>query len=131
MIGTRVAFEAELRKRAGLEFMVASSQMDFGLPDVSQSQGRWVMRKQERKKRSGAADEVTVLATYFVLGETIYMAPSVGRILWGKLVGNGRDRERARNVNDAGSCMPQIISMPFSQRLQPYHTSRRSWVITT
>lgn len=85
-MASREAFEAELRKRSGLEFMVVSSQVDYGFLDFSMSLGRWVIRKQERKKQTGMQDQVTVLATYFVIGDTIYMAPSVGKVLWAKLV---------------------------------------------
>lgn len=86
MIETRHAFEGELRKRSGLEFVVAHAQTDFGHQDLANSQGRWVIHKQRRTKKPGAEDKVDLLATYFVLGDLIYMAPSVGDILWNRMV---------------------------------------------
>lgn len=93
MIATRDAFEDELRKRSGLEFMIASSQMDYGNPDCAESNGRWVIRKQIRTKQDGLADGINVLATYFVIGETIYMAPSIAKILSGKLVSDSTSHD--------------------------------------
>lgn len=46
----------------------------------------WVIRKQNRRKRSGLDDEVTVLSTYFVVGDCIYMAPSVASVVGNRIV---------------------------------------------
>lgn len=50
--------------------------------------GVWVIRKQNRRKslNPNEEDEITVLATYFVVGLNVYMAPSVGDILSTRLV---------------------------------------------
>lgn len=63
----------------GLEFMVTHvpSEKDKRLEDS----GVWVIRKQIRKKRQGKQDEVTPISSYYVVGENIYMAPSVGNII--------------------------------------------------
>ena len=82
---TRQAFEDGLRKMQGLEFMVSSSARDFGRDPVI-GEGQWVIRKQRRRKRADGHDEITVLGTYFVIGENIYMAPSVYNVIGSKLV---------------------------------------------
>lgn len=85
ILGTRQQFEEELSKRSGLEFRVVQSHQNYG-PDVGPDQGRWVIQKQRREKQAGRPDQVTPLATYFVIGDLILMAPSIGNILWGKLM---------------------------------------------
>ena len=39
-----------------------------------------------REKQPAGPDKVTVLATYFVIGTLILMAPSIGNVLWSKLL---------------------------------------------
>ena len=46
----------------------------------------WVIQKRSRRKKQGAEDEITPLGSYFVVGENIYMAPSVGNVLRSRLV---------------------------------------------
>lgn len=46
----------------------------------------WVIRKQTRRKRAGMEDEVVVLSTYFVVGDCIYMAPSVASVVGNRIV---------------------------------------------
>ena len=77
-VETREAFEGQLRTMQGLEFVVAS--------EPSQVGGAWVIRKQSRRKRAGSEDEVTVLKTFFIIGETIYTAPTVGDVLGSRLL---------------------------------------------
>ena len=48
--------------------------------------GVWVIRKQYRKKIKGEEDEVTPIACYIVMGESIFMAPTIGDVLGGRLV---------------------------------------------
>ena len=85
VLETREAFERRLDQMSGLEFRVASGAKDYG-PEAPIGEGRWVIRKQNRRKRQGQPDEVIVLSTYFVVGENIYMSPSVGDILRSRLV---------------------------------------------
>lgn len=68
----------------GLEYMVSQDPSDNG-KNLEHS-GVWVIRKQNRRKRQGMDDEITPLNSYFVVGENIYMAPSVGNILKSRLV---------------------------------------------
>ena len=85
-LGTRETFEAQLRTLQGLEYLVHLSPKDSG-NEAQIGQGVWVIRKQNRRKRAGFNDEISVLSTYFVVGEHIYMAPSVGNILQNRMVG--------------------------------------------
>ena len=84
IIQTREAFEGRLRTMQGLEFMVTQDPSENDTkPDHS---GVWIIRKQNRRKRQGAQDEVTGISSYYVVGENVYMAPSVGNILGSRLV---------------------------------------------
>lgn len=68
----------------GLEFMVTH---DPSENDTKHDHsGVWVIRKQNRRKIQGAQDEVTGISSYYVVGDNIYMAPSVGNILGSRLV---------------------------------------------
>ena len=84
IIQTREAFEGRLRTMQGLEFMVTH---DPSENDIKHDHsGVWVIRKQNRRKRQGLQDEVTGISSYYVVGDNIYMAPSVGNILGSRLV---------------------------------------------
>lgn len=79
MVQTREAFEGRLRSMQGLEFMVVQ---DPSENDTKQEHsGVWVIRKQDRRK-----DGVTPISSYFVVGENVYMAPTVASILSSRLV---------------------------------------------
>ncbi|KAJ9139371.1 Mediator of RNA polymerase II transcription subunit 6 [Pleurostoma richardsiae] len=79
VISTREAFEARLKSMSGLEFLVAQEPAETG---PGMGTGVWVIRKQTRKKRqAGEEDDITVHATYFVVGENVYMAPTFGDIM--------------------------------------------------
>lgn len=78
----------------GLEFMVAygpaqDTQQENGVGG-GEDTGVWVIRKQNRRKTQAAEDEITILGTYFVVGENVYMAPSVGNVLGSRTVCLGR-----------------------------------------
>lgn len=68
----------------GLEFIVAEQPAD---PSPAGT-GVWVIRKQMRRKRQGEEDEVSVLNTYHVVGENIYMAPVAADLLGSRMVGS-------------------------------------------
>jgi hypothetical protein len=74
----------------GLEFVVsydplqAAAQTDNRF--AHEPSNVWVIRKQNRRKRSGMDDEVTVLSTYFIVGDCIYMAPSVASVVGNRIV---------------------------------------------
>lgn len=63
---------SELQNMRGLEFVVAIAHQ----PDL------WVIRKQDRL----SPHEVRPLATYFVVGENIYMAPAVHSVIQNRVL---------------------------------------------
>ncbi|KAJ5504786.1 Mediator complex subunit Med6 [Penicillium fimorum] len=89
-VETREAFEARLRTMQGLEFVVsydplqAAAQTDNRF--AHEPSNIWVIRKQNRRKRSGMDDEVTVISTYFIVGDCIYMAPSVAGVVGNRIL---------------------------------------------
>lgn len=83
ILATRRAFEGRLKTMSGLEFMVAQEPAEMA---PGTGTGVWVIRKQTRRKMNGEEDEIKVLATYFVVGLNVYMAPSVGDILSNRLL---------------------------------------------
>ncbi|KAI9697978.1 MAG: Mediator of RNA polymerase II transcription subunit 6 [Candelina mexicana] len=89
ILQTREAFEGRLRTMQGVEFMVAHEPPPLTQP-TTEPQGEvdsaWVIRKQMRRKRQGYEDDITVLSTYFVVGENIYMSPTVGNLLGSRLL---------------------------------------------
>ena len=78
-------FEERLRSMQGLEFMVTHDPSEGDTKPMNS--GVWVIRKQNRRKRPGMPDEVTGLASYYVVGENIYMAPSLEKLLGARMVG--------------------------------------------
>ena len=52
--------------------------------------GVWVIRKQLRKSPryddNAQEDDITVLAAYYIIGENIYQAPSIGAVLQNRMV---------------------------------------------
>ncbi|KAI9802786.1 MAG: Mediator of RNA polymerase II transcription subunit 6 [Piccolia ochrophora] len=90
LIQTREAFEGRLRTMQGLEFMVAyepaetAAKLSDGVSEGPSNM--WIIRKQTRRKGHGVADDVKVLSSYFVIGENIYMAPSVGNVIASRML---------------------------------------------
>jgi mediator of RNA polymerase II transcription subunit 6 len=83
LIATREDFEARLRTMSGLEFIVAEEPAETG---PGMGTGVWVIRKQTRRQRFGEEDEIIIHASYFVVGENIYMAPTLADILASRIV---------------------------------------------
>lgn len=77
IISTREAFESRLREMTGLEFVVAQEPAEMG---PGMGTGVWVIHKQTRRKRD-VADDITVHAAYYVLGDYIFMAPTLVDVL--------------------------------------------------
>ena len=80
----RQLFEARLRTMQGLEFIVIEDPSEGGTK--LEHSGVWVIRKQYRKKIAGAQDDITPVCCYTVMGENIFIAPTIGDILSGRLV---------------------------------------------
>lgn len=83
LCNNRVAFEDRLRGISGVEYMIAKEPERTADGDT----GIWVIHKQDRRKTPGAADKVTLLATYYIMGENMYQAPSVYDVVGNRLVG--------------------------------------------
>ncbi|TQN67187.1 Mediator of RNA polymerase II transcription subunit 6 [Colletotrichum shisoi] len=76
-LATREAFEGELDKMSGLEFRVLHAPAD-----MVTGTGVWTIVKQTRQKNIDRNRmETRPLAYYFVVGENIYQAPTLGDIL--------------------------------------------------
>ncbi|EGS17427.1 uncharacterized protein CTHT_0067530 [Thermochaetoides thermophila DSM 1495] len=75
---TRERFERRLREMSGLEFVVAQEPAETA---PGTGTGVWVINKQTRRKRQGEEDEISVHGTYFLVGENVYMAPTLADII--------------------------------------------------
>lgn len=91
-LATRELFESRLREMSGLEFVVAQEPAETG---PGMGTGVWVINKQTRRKRpptnparpeDGPPDEIIVHSVYFVVGENIYMAPTLADVLSSRIV---------------------------------------------
>ncbi|KAK4093529.1 hypothetical protein Purlil1_1863 [Purpureocillium lilacinum] len=82
-IQTREAFEGRLKTMSGLEFIVGEEPAETG---PGMGTGVWVIRKQTRKKQYQEEDEITVHASFLVVGENIYMAPTLADILASRIM---------------------------------------------
>ncbi|KYK61554.1 Mediator complex, subunit Med6 [Drechmeria coniospora] len=82
-IQTREVFEGRLKTMSGLEFIVGEEPAETG---PGMGTGVWVIRKQTRRKRYQEDDEITVHASFFVVGENIYMAPTLADILASRIM---------------------------------------------
>jgi len=80
---TRERFERRLREMSGLEFVVAQEPAETA---PGTGTGVWVINKQTRRKRQGEEDEISVHGTYFLVGENVYMAPTLADIISMRLV---------------------------------------------
>ncbi|KAI1990275.1 Mediator of RNA polymerase II transcription subunit 6 [Ophidiomyces ophidiicola] len=97
-VETREAFEARLKTMQGLEFMVARDPLlESAAANASatvrgeqpkEPSNVWVIRKQMRRKAvgKGGQDDVQILATYFAVGESVFMAPSVWSVVGRRVV---------------------------------------------
>jgi mediator of RNA polymerase II transcription subunit 6 len=89
-VETREAFEARLKTMQGLEFIVAYDPLQAAAQSdtrfAHEPSNVWVIRKQNRRKRNGMDDEVSVISTYFIVGDCIYMAPSVASVVGNRIL---------------------------------------------
>ena len=88
-LNTRQAFEARLSERPGIEYVVvhdplASNTFVDG-PDGQVQSNVWVIRKQEREKKSDGPDVVTPLMNYHIVNQAIYQSPSLLKILTNRM----------------------------------------------
>ena len=85
LLHSREAFEERLREMQGVHFIVVDEPRQLR-PEQGGDSSIWIIRKQDRRKGEGANDVITILGTYFIIGENIYQAPSVGSIIESKMV---------------------------------------------
>ena len=77
-IETREAFEGRLKTMQGPEFVVAHDPLQEEAAAIAaggqpkEPSNVWVIRKQMRR----AENDAQILATYFIVGDFVYMAPS-------------------------------------------------------
>ena len=92
-VETREAFENRLKTMQGLEFMVAYDPLQAAAQSETvfahEPSNIWVIRKQLRQKRPGMEDDVVVLSTFYVVGDCIYMAPSIASVVGNRIVSPG------------------------------------------
>lgn len=69
-----------------MEYMVTQDPSENGTK--IENSGVWVIRKQNRHKRAGGEDEIEPISSYFVVGDSIYMAPTIMSVLSSRLVSN-------------------------------------------
>lgn len=81
LIHTREAFESHLKTMSGLQFVVAEEPAETG---PGMGTGVWVIRKQTRHRRY--SEDITAHAYYFIVGENIYMAPTMADVLAARIV---------------------------------------------
>ena len=89
-LATRKNFEGRLRQLSGLEYVVVYDPLELNVqidgPNGKEISNIWVIAKQNRQKRMGIDDQVIVLAYYYIVGDSIYQAPSVAKVLTNRLV---------------------------------------------
>lgn len=109
-LATREMFEGRLKTMSGLEFLVAQEPAETG---PGAGTGVWVINKQIRRKQS-PQDEITVLETYYLVGERIYMGASFADIVSSRIVGpspsctlSSRARPNLTIINYRPQCPPR------------------------
>jgi hypothetical protein len=75
---------------SGLEYVAAYDPLAMNVqidgPNGKEFSNVWVIKKQDRAKRAGQEDLVTVLDFYYIVGDAIYHAPSVAKIMTNRVV---------------------------------------------
>ncbi|KAI1375254.1 MED6-domain-containing protein [Hypoxylon crocopeplum] len=77
IIQNRETFEGRLKEMSGLEYIVAQEPAEMA---PGTGTGVWVINKQTRRKKE-PEDEITLHSTYYVVGDNIYMAPTLTDVL--------------------------------------------------
>ncbi|KAI1438809.1 MED6 mediator sub complex component-domain-containing protein [Xylaria sp. CBS 124048] len=120
LIQTRDAFEGRLREMSGLEFMVAQEPAETA---PGTGTGIWVIRKQTRRKRD-PEDEIVVHATYYIVGECVYMAPTLGQILSFRMTTVSSALNKSLPAADAASVWSPSRGRTYNMVQQPTSTPR-------
>jgi mediator of RNA polymerase II transcription subunit 6 len=51
----------------------------------------WVIQKQARRKRPGQEDEIMPLSMYYIVGDAIYQAPTIAKLIGNRMVRSYQD----------------------------------------
>ncbi|EMR70305.1 putative mediator of rna polymerase ii transcription subunit 6 protein [Eutypa lata UCREL1] len=117
IIQTREAFENRLRTMSGLEFLVAQEPAEMA---PGTGTGVWVIHKQTRRKRAaGAEDDITIHAAYYVVGENIYKAPTLGDILSFRMAAITSGLNRCFPAADAARTWSPSMGHSYNLTLPP------------
>lgn len=73
LVHNRVAFESRLKSMVGVEFVVAAE---------DPANAMWVIKKQMRRSPT----ETQLLDVYFVVGENVFMAPTMEKVMTARLL---------------------------------------------
>ena len=90
VVNNRKQFEDELKRKKGDEYMIVGEPQQIAGERQGVKNGMWVVRKQNRdfgRSVDGRVEEeLTTLGTYYLVGENMYQAPSVGDVVGNRLV---------------------------------------------
>ncbi|KAK5118638.1 hypothetical protein LTR85_008103 [Meristemomyces frigidus] len=92
IVHNRQTFEANLRKNPGIEYMIAGEPQQIPGAPLGEKNGMWVIRKQDRLREPKTSDQhnpypsTQTLATYYIVGENVYQAPSVADVVGNRVL---------------------------------------------
>ncbi|KAF8539090.1 MED6 mediator sub complex component-domain-containing protein [Trichophaea hybrida] len=118
-------FDEALKSFRGTEYVIAAG---------SDESGVWVIRKQMRRAprevmvagQKAKVEDVSIVADYYIIGENIYQAPSVGAVLQNRVLSITRDLRKtlalavaATSTSGSSESLPQPVAEPSSQQQPP------------
>ncbi|KAK2048890.1 MED6 mediator sub complex component [Colletotrichum somersetense] len=119
-LATREAFEGELDKMSGLEFRVLHAPAD-----MVTGTGVWTIVKQTRQKNLDRNRmETRPLAYYFVVGENIYQAPTLGDILSSRIESIAEAMRKVLPATDSVRKWTPSLGHVYTQPTPPSALSR-------
>ncbi|KAK3939554.1 MED6 mediator sub complex component-domain-containing protein [Diplogelasinospora grovesii] len=125
-LATRELFEGRLKAMSGLEFIVAQEPAET---NPGAGTGVWVINKQTRRKRQGEEDEIVVHATYFIVGENIYMAPALADIISSRIATISSSISKifpiAQSVQTWSPALGRVYQTPQSSQAQSTSRSQQ------
>ncbi|EEP78207.1 conserved hypothetical protein [Uncinocarpus reesii 1704] len=129
-IETREAFEGRLKTMQGLEFIVARDPLlEVAAANTAavargeqpkEASNVWVIRKQMRRRGIGGQDDVQILATYFVVGDSVFMAPSVWSVVGRRMLST------VTSLTKVLSTASPLLTFSPSYGTATAHTSQKS-----
>lgn len=92
VVHDRQAFEANLRRNPGTEYVIVGEPQPIPGAPTGEKNGMWVIRKQDRLREPKTLDphnpypSTQTLATYYIVGENVYQAPSVADVVGNRVL---------------------------------------------